>query len=102
MSQFGIYGKEKKNLRLLTYELCRFIWPLVNERFKSLLHGVNKLFIPYEAHVNDVIHLIFEVEQLLHHCFVFFWVDNDCAAKSLGGKSQGNRKRPRHGGNIYF
>lgn len=68
---------------LLTYELCRFIWPFVDECFKSLLHGINKLLVLHEADVNDVIHLVFEVEQLLHHGFVFLRIDYDCTSKSL-------------------
>lgn len=66
-----------------TYELCWFIWPFVDECFESLLHGVDKLVVLHEADVNDVIHLVFEVQQLLYHCFVFFWIDYDCASKSL-------------------
>ena len=68
---------------LPTYELCRFIWPFVDECFESLLHGVDKLLVLHEAHVDDVIHLVFEVQQLLHHSFVFFWIDYNCASKSL-------------------
>lgn len=68
---------------LLTYELCWFIWPLVDECFESLLHGVDKLVVLHEADVDDVIHLVFKIQQLLHHCFVFFWIDYDCASKSL-------------------
>lgn len=67
----------------LTNELCWFIWPFVNECFKSLLHGIDELLVLHEADINDVIHLVFEVEQLLHHCFVFFWIDDDSASKSL-------------------
>lgn len=71
------------NAKVLTYELCWFIWPFVDECFESLLHGVDKLLVLHEADVDDVIHLVFEVQQLLYHCFVFFWIDNDCASKSL-------------------
>lgn len=69
--------------RLQTYELCWFIWPFVDERFESLLHGVDKLLIFQEADVDDVIYLVFKVQQLLHHCFVFFRIDYDCTSKSL-------------------
>lgn len=68
---------------LRTYELCWFIWPFVDERFESLLHGVDKLLIFQEADVDDVIYLVFKVQQLLHHCFVFFRIDYDCTSKSL-------------------
>lgn len=67
----------------LTYELCWFIWPFVDERFERLLHGVDKLVVLHKADVDDVIHLVFEVQQLLHHCFVLFWIDYDCAPESL-------------------
>lgn len=90
---FISYVREKCTL---TYELCRFIWPFVDECFESLLHGIDKLFVLHEADVNDVIHLVFEVQQLLHHCFVFLWIDYDCASKSLdfqdiGKTTVGNR-----------
>lgn len=84
----GVVNGEK----LLTYELCWFIWPLVDECFESLLHGVDKLVVLHEADVDDVIHLVFKIQQLLHHCFVFFWIDYDCASKSLKVEFKGNGK----------
>ena len=80
-------------LTVLTYELCWFIWPFVDECFESLLHGVNKLLVLHEADVDDVIHFVLKVQQLLHHCFVFFWIDYNCASKSLGGDFQDNGKQ---------
>lgn len=76
----------------LTYEFCRFIWPFVDKCFESLLHGVDKLLVLHEADVDDVIHFVFEVQQLLHHCFVFFWIDYDCASKSLDFQDIGKQQ----------
>lgn len=66
-----------------TYQLCWFVWPLVDERLEGLLHSVDKLVVLHEADVDDVIHLVLEVQQLLHHRLVFFWVDDDCASECL-------------------
>lgn len=79
--------------RSLTYELCGFIWPFVDERFESLLHGVDKLLVLHEAGVDDVIHLVLEVQQLLHHRFVFLWIDYDCASKSLVCQDIGKKQQ---------
>lgn len=66
-----------------TYELCWFVWPFVDERLEGLLHGIDKLLVLHEADVDDVIHLVLEVQQLLHHCLVFFRVDDDRAPECL-------------------
>lgn len=83
---------EYENAKVPTYELCWFVWSFVDERLESLLHGVDKLVVLHEADVNDVIHLVFKVQQLLHHRFVFFRIDYDCAPKSLQVDFTDNRK----------
>lgn len=75
-----------------TYELCWFIWPFVDEGLERLLHGVDKLVVLHEADVDDVIHLVFKVQQLLHHGLVFFGIDDDCASKSLKVDYQDNNR----------
>lgn len=85
-------GIKKENIRVTTYELCRLIWPFVNERLKSLLHGVDELVVFHEADVDDVIHLVFKIQQLLHHCFVLFWIDYNCASKSLQRKGNNHKQ----------
>lgn len=74
---------QKKNFTAMTYELRWLIRPFVDERLKRLLHGVDELVVFHEADVDDVIHLVFKIQQLLHHCFVLFWIDYNCASKSL-------------------
>lgn len=83
---------EYENEKVPTYELCWFVWSFVDERLESLLHGVDKLLVLHEADVDDVINLVFKVQQLLHHRFVFFWIDYDCAPKSLQVDFPDNRK----------
>lgn len=70
----------------MTYELRRLIRPFVNERLERLLHGIDELLIFHEADVDDAIHLVFKIQQLLHHRFVLFWIDYNCASKSLQRK----------------
>lgn len=76
-----------------TYKLCWFVWPFVDERLEGLLHGVDKLVVLHEADIDDVVHLVLEVQQLLHHRLVLFRVDDDCASKCLqvGFKDNGKR-----------
>lgn len=76
----------------MTYELRRLIRPFVNERLERLLHGIDKLLIFHEADVDDAVHLVFKIQQLLHHRFVLLWVDYNCASKSLQRKR--NKKNP--------
>lgn len=82
----SMFNAEKKIFKVMTYELRWLIRPFVNERLKRLLHGVDELVVFHEADVDDVIHLVFKIQQLLHHCFVLFWIDYNCASKSLSRK----------------
>lgn len=66
-----------------TYQLCGFIWPLVDKRFKGFLHQVDELLVPLEAHFYHMVHPIFKIQQILYHIFVFFRIDNNCCPKSL-------------------
>lgn len=66
-----------------TDQLCRFVWPLVDERFEGLLHQVDELLVPLEAHFYHVVYSVLEIQQVLHHIFIFFRIDNNCCPKSL-------------------
>ena len=67
----------------VTDEFSRLVGPFVDERFKRLFHGVDKLLVLHEADVDDVVHFVFEVQQLLNHRLVLLWVDNDRASENL-------------------
>lgn len=55
----------------LTDEFSRFVGPLVDKGLKGLFHGVDEAFAPREAHLCHVVHLVLEVQQVLHHVLVF-------------------------------
>ena len=69
--------------RSLTDEFSGLVGTFVDERFKCLFHGVDKLLVLHEADVDDVVHFVFEVQQLLNHRLVLLRVDNDRASKHL-------------------
>lgn len=73
-----------------TDKLGWFVRPFVDERLERFLHGVDELVVLHEADVNDVIHFVLEVQQLLHHRLVFLWVDDNRASKRLQKKAMGS------------
>lgn len=70
----------------LTKKLRWFVGSLVNEALEGLLHGIDEVLVPLEATVRHVVHLILEVQQLLHHVLIFFRRANDLATKALREK----------------
>ena len=71
----------------ITDEFSGLVGSFVDERFKCLFHGVDKLLILHEADVDDVVHFVFEVQQLLNHRLVLLRVDNNRASKDLRGET---------------
>ena len=78
-----LLGKPLHELCFPTNQLRRLIGPLVDERLEGLFHQVDELLAPLEAHVYHVVHAVLEVQQVLHHVFVLFRVDDDRCPKSL-------------------
>lgn len=66
-----------------TDKLCRLVGPLVDESFKSLLHGIDEALIACKAALCHVVHLVFEVQQVLYHVFVFLWSAYNLSSKGL-------------------
>lgn len=72
---------------LLTNEFGRFVGPFIDEGLKGLLHGIDEPLIPREAALRHVVHLVLEVQQVLHHVFVFFWGAHYLSSKRLRRES---------------
>lgn len=70
-------------LALFTDEFCRFVWPLVDESLKGLLHGVDESLAPCKTAMCNVVHLVLKVQQVLHHVLVFFWSTHYLSPKGL-------------------
>lgn len=75
-----------------TDQFCGLIWPLVDKRFKGFLHQVDELFIPLKAHFYHVVHSVLKIQQVLHHIFIFFRIDNNCCPKSLQGQTHSHQQ----------
>lgn len=74
-------------LARLTDKFSRFVGPLVDERLKGLFHGVDECLVPCEAGLRHVVHLVLEVQKLLHHILVFFWCAYNLSTKGLQPES---------------
>lgn len=78
-----------------TYEFSRFVGPFVDKGLKGLLHGIDESLIPGEAALRHVVHLVLEVQQVLHHVLVFFWGAHYLSSKRLrqerGAQREGDR-----------
>lgn len=70
-----------------TNEFSWFVGPFIDERFKGLLHGIDESFVPREAALRHIVHLVLEVQQVLHHVLVFFWGAHYLSSKRLGRES---------------
>lgn len=70
-------------LALLTNELCRLVWPLVDESLKGLLHGVDEPLVPCETALCNIVHLVLKIQQVLHHILVFLWSTHYLSTKGL-------------------
>lgn len=70
-------------LNLFTDEFCRFVWPLVDESLKGLLHCVDESLAPWKTAVRNVVHLVLKVQQVLNHVLVFFWSTHYLSTKGL-------------------
>lgn len=66
-----------------TDQFCGLIWPLVDKRFKGFLHQVDELLIPLKAYFYHMVHSVLKIQQVLHHIFIFFRIDNNRCPKSL-------------------
>lgn len=73
----------RPDFALLTDEFCRFVRPLVDESLKGLLHRVDESFVPCEAALCNIVHLVLKVQQVLHHVLVLFWSAHYLSTKSL-------------------
>lgn len=83
-----------------TNKLSRFVGPLINKGLKGLLHRVDETLIACEAALCHVVHLVLEVQQVLHHVLVFFWSTYDLSTKGLRTEKVSPRSmRPRP---VYF
>lgn len=67
----------------LTNKFSRFVGPLVDEGLEGLLHRIDESLISCEAALCHVVHLVFEVQQVLHHVLVFFWSTYYLSSKGL-------------------
>lgn len=70
-----------------TNEFSRFVGPFIDEGLKGLLHGIDESLIPGEAALRHVVHLVLEVQQVLHHVLVFFWGAHYLSSKRLRRES---------------
>lgn len=66
-----------------TNELCRFVGTLINKMLKGLFKTIRKLVVPLEAMTHYVVHLVLKIQQLLNHCLILLWVNNNCATLLL-------------------
>lgn len=66
-----------------TNKLSRFVGPLVDEGLKRLLHGVDESLVPCKAALRHVVHLVLEIQQVLHHVLVFLWSTYDLSTEGL-------------------
>ncbi len=66
-----------------TNELSRFVWPLVDEGLKGLLHRIDETLIPCKAALRHIVHLVLEVQQVLHHVLVFLWSADNLSTEGL-------------------
>lgn len=70
-------------LALLTDEFCWFVWPLVDESLKGLLHCVDESLAPCKTALCNIVHFVLKVQQVLHHVLVFFWSTHYLSTKGL-------------------
>lgn len=66
-----------------TNEFCRLIGSLVDEGLEGFLHGVDEALVAREAGVHHVVHLVLEVQELLHHVLVLLWSPHDLPSERL-------------------
>lgn len=64
-----------------TNKLSRLVRPFVDKGFKGFLHGVDESLISCKTTLCHVVHLVFEVQQLLYHVLVFLWSADDLPTK---------------------
>jgi len=80
-----------------TYELGRLVGPLVDEGLEGLLHGVDEDLVASEAGVHHIVHLVLEVQQLLHHVLVLLRSPHDLPSKCL--QEEKNKQKSPSGHN---
>lgn len=67
----------------LTNKFSRFVGSLVDKGLKGFLHRVDESLIPCKAALCHIVHLVLEVQQVLHHVLVFLWSTDNLSTKRL-------------------
>lgn len=67
----------------LTNKFSRFVGPLVNKGLKGFLHRVDESLISCKAALCHIVHLVLEVQQVLHHVLVFLWCTDNLSTERL-------------------
>lgn len=87
----------------LTDKFSRFVGPFVDKGLKGFLHRVDESLIPCKAALCYIVHLVLEVQQVLHHVLVFLWsTDNLSTERLKPGKVSVTHTRISQGHGIMF